>query len=233
MAVKTVPGVAILGPVSAEHADILTPEALAFVATLQRIFNQRRKELLKRRDERQKELDAGRLPDFLPETAAVRAAPSWRCAPPAPGLVDRRVEITGPVDRKMVINALNSDATQFMADFEGAPCRGLAGRGAEPAALWNDVFCASQDMLRLPRGSVRATVLIETLLAAFEMEEILFELREHSSGLNCGRWDYIFSFIKKLRNHPRFVLPDRSAVSMTSPFMDAYVRLLIRTCHKR
>ncbi|KAG2439974.1 hypothetical protein HXX76_004093 [Chlamydomonas incerta] len=323
MSVQTIPGVAILGPVQAAHAHILSPEAQLFVATLHRTFNPRRKELLKRRDERQKDLDAGRLPDFLPETAAVRADPGWKCAPPAPGLVDRRVEITGPVDRKMVINALNSGATQYMADFEdshaptwdgnlegqvnmrdavrraisytgpngkvyslrtdgklatllvrprgwhlveahfvvdGEPCSaslfdfGLfffhnaaatlaAGQGPYfylpkmeshlEARLWNDVFNAAQDMLRLPRGSVRATVLIETLLAAFEMEEILYELRDHSSGLNCGRWDYIFSFIKKLRNHPQFVLPDRSAVTMTSPFMDAYVRLLIKTCHAR
>ncbi|KXZ44737.1 hypothetical protein GPECTOR_63g62 [Gonium pectorale] len=323
MAVRTVPGVAIVGPVSAEHADILTPEAQEFVATLHRVFNPRRKELLKRRDDRQKELDAGRLPDFLPETAAVRASPAWRCAPPAPGLVDRRVEITGPVDRKMVINALNSGATQFMADFEdshaptwinnleghvnlrdairrnisftgpngkqyrlrtdgklatllvrprgwhlveshfmvdGEPCsasmfdfglfffhnaRATLAVGEGPyfylpkmeshleARLWNDIFNTAQDLIRLPRGTIRATVLIETLLAAFEMEEILYELRDHSAGLNCGRWDYIFSFIKKLRNHPQFVLPDRSAVTMTSPFMDAYVRLLIKTCHKR
>ena len=279
MSVQTIPGVAILGPVTAEQASILSPEAQLFVATLHRTFNPRRKELLKRRDERQKDLDAGRLPDFLPETAAVRADPGWKCAPPAPGLVDRRVEITGPVDRKMVINALNSGATQYMADFEdshaptwdgnlegqvnmrdavrraisytgpngkvyslrtdgklatllvrprgwhlveahfmvdGEPCSaslfdfGLfffhnaaatlaAGQGPYfylpkmeshlEARLWNDVFNASQDMLRLPRGTVRATVLIETLLAAFEMEEILYELRDHSSGLNCGRWD--------------------------------------------
>ncbi|GLC37368.1 hypothetical protein PLESTB_001594800 [Pleodorina starrii] len=323
MAVRTVPGVSLLGPVSAEHADILTPEAQLFVATLHRVFNPRRKELLKRRDERQKELDAGRFPDFLPETAAVRASPAWRCAPPAPGLVDRRVEITGPVDRKMVINALNSGATQFMADFEdshaptwtnnldghvnlrdairrtitysapngkqyklrddgklatllvrprgwhleeaqflvdGERCSGslfdfglfffhnaratlAVGEGPYfylpkmeshlEARLWNDVFNLAQDTLKIPRGTIRATVLIETLLAAFEMEEILFELRDHSAGLNCGRWDYIFSFIKKLRNHRQYVLPDRSAVSMTSPFMSAYVRLLIKTCHKR
>ncbi|EFJ40428.1 hypothetical protein VOLCADRAFT_109454 [Volvox carteri f. nagariensis] len=323
MAVQTVPGVAILGPVAAEHADILTPEAQLFVATLHRVFNPRRKELLKRRELRQKELDAGRLPDFLPETAAVRASPAWRCAPPAPGLVDRRVEITGPVDRKMVINAFNSGATQYMADFEdshaptwannldghvnlrdairrtisytapngkqyrlrgdgklatllvrprgwhleeahflvdGEPCSGsmfdfglfffhnaraILAVGEGPyfylpkmeshleARLWNDVFNAAQDMIRIPRGTIRATVLIETLLAAFEMEEILFELRDHSAGLNCGRWDYIFSFIKKLRNHRQYVLPDRSAVTMTSHFMDSYVRLLIKTCHKR
>ncbi|GFR44783.1 hypothetical protein Agub_g6115 [Astrephomene gubernaculifera] len=323
MAVRTVPGVSILAPVSAEHAAILTPEAQEFVATLHRVFNPRRKELLKRRDERQKELDAGRMPDFLPETAAVRASPAWRCAPPAPGLVDRRVEITGPVDRKMVINALNSGATQYMADFEdshaptwannldghvnlgdairrtisytgpngkqyklrtdgklatllvrprgwhleeahflvdGENCSGslfdfglfffhnaraCLDVGLGPyfylpkmeshleARLWNDVFNAAQDMIRLPRGTIRATVLIETLLASFEMEEILFELRDHSAGLNCGRWDYIFSFIKKLRNHKQFLLPDRASVTMTSPFMDAYVRLLIKTCHKR
>lgn len=282
---------------------MLTPEALQFLATLHRCFNSRRRALLSARDARQARLDAGELPDFLPHTSAIRADPSWRGAAPAPGLVDRRVEITGPVDRKMVINALNCGAKTFMADFEDSsaptwhnlldghvnlrdalrrtisleskgkvyklkPEKELATlivrpRGwhmeeahllvdGEPtsaslfdfglfffhnarqslaighgpyfylpkmeshleARLWNDVFCVSQDYLGLPRGTVRATVLIETILAAFEMEEILFELREHSSGLNCGRWDYIFSFIKKFRNRADMVLPDRSAVTM-------------------
>lgn len=323
MSIQTVPGVAIQAAVSPEHAQVLTPEAQLFVATLQRCFNARRKQLLQRRSDRQKELDAGRFPDFLPETRTVREDPTWKCAPPAPGLVDRRVEITGPVDRKMVINALNSGATQFMADFEdshaptwtnnldghinlrdalrrtisftgpngkqyklredgklatlivrprgwhleekhmlvdGEPCSASIFDFALfffhnahqslrinsgpyfylpkmeshlEARLWNDVFNMAQDILRVPRGTIRATVLIETLLAAFEMDEILFELRDHSSGLNCGRWDYIFSFIKKLRNHVQFMLPDRSDVGMTTPFMDAYVRLLIQTCHKR
>jgi len=379
--------------VSDEHATVLTPDALRFLATLHRCFNGRRLALLAARQARQQRLDAGELPDFLPHTQAVRADPSWRGAPPAPGLVDRRVEITGPVDRKMVINALNCGASTFMADFEdsNAPTwknsldgqanlrdalrrdisyrapggggktytlaeegklatlivrprgwhmeevgwlivrfererarrsssarwdfSGLAAAAAaasfaflervdsferkwtktacsvthppfpqaqidqkhkqtnkrtqkptpkkqkqkahllvdgEPtsaslfdfglfffhnarqsvavgqgpyfylpkmeshleARLWNDVFGVSQDLLKIPRGTIRATVLIETILAAFEMEEILFELREHSAGLNCGRWDYIFSFIKKFRNRPDMVLPDRSAITM-------------------
>lgn len=323
MAFKMVPGVTIRGAVSQEHAEILTPGAQQFVAILHRCFNKRRNELLARRDARQKELDAGKLPDFLPETRYIREDPNWRAAAPAPGLMDRRVEITGPVDRKMVINALNSGATTFMADFEDSHAPTWAGnleghvnlrdacrmnityaapngkyyklredgkiatlivrpRGwhldekhfmvdGEPtsgslfdfglffyhnarqqiasgygpyfylpkmeshleARLWNDVFNISQDMLGIPRGTIRATCLIETILAAFEMDEFIYELREHSSGLNCGRWDYIFSFIKKLRNHPQFVLPDRADVSMTTPFMDSYVRLLIKTCHKR
>lgn len=316
-------GVRILGAVTPEQASVLSIPAQEFVAALHRCFNGRRLELLQRRADRQMRIDAGAMPDFLPETAAVRDDPSWRGAPPAPGLVDRRVEITGPVDRKMVINALNSGATQYMADFEdstsptwsnlldgqvnirdallrtisftapngkqyrlkpvdqlatmivrprgwhmeekhflvdGQPCsaslfdfglfffnsaRASLAAGQGPyfylpkmeshleARLWNDAFNLSQDIMRIPRGTIRATVLIETLLASFEMEEIIFELRDHSAGLNCGRWDYIFSFIKKLRNHPDKVLPSRSDVTMTSPFMDAYVRLLIKTCHKR
>ncbi|CAO3697024.1 hypothetical protein G6F70_000466 [Rhizopus microsporus] len=320
---STVPGVAILAPVTAAETEILSPQALQFVATLHRIFNPTRKTLLQKRALRQQELDRGVLPDFLPETAYIRNDPNWRAAPPAPGLQDRRVEITGPVDRKMIINALNSGAYTFMADFEdssaptwenmisgqvnlrdavresisfsnpngkkyelrkdgklatlivrprgwhmvekhviidGEPCsasifdfalyffhnaKELIKRGKGPyfylpkmeshleARLWNDIFNVAQDMINIPRGTIRGTVLIETILAAFEMDEIIYELREHSSGLNCGRWDYIFSFIKKLRQHPEYVLPDRSAVTMTVPFMDAYVRLLIQTCHKR
>ncbi|ORY03899.1 malate synthase A [Basidiobolus meristosporus CBS 931.73] len=319
----SIAGVSILAPVKAYQAEILTDEALSFVSVLHRTFNSTRLALLKRREERQKELDNGVLPDFLPETTYIRNDPNWRAARPGPGLEDRRVEITGPVDRKMVINALNSGAKTFMADFEdssaptwdtlidgqinmrdalrrtitftapngkyyklredgkvatlivrprgwhmeekhllidGQPCsasifdfalyffhnaRKSIEIGAGPyfylpkmeshleARLWNDVFNAAQDMLSIPRGTIRGTVLIETILAAFEMDEIIYELREHSSGLNCGRWDYIFSFIKKFRQHRKFVLPDRSDVTMTSPFMDAYVRLLIKTCHKR
>ncbi|KAG1148936.1 hypothetical protein G6F37_011516 [Rhizopus arrhizus] len=320
---SSVPGVAILAPVTAMEAEILSPQALQFVATLQRIFNPTRKTLMQKRAIRQQELDRGVLPNFLPETAYIRQDPHWRAAVPAPGLQDRRVEITGPVDRKMVINALNSGASTFMADFEdssaptwenmisgqvnlrdavrqtitfanpsgkkyqlrkdgklatlivrprgwhmvekhvmidGEPCaagifdfalfffhnaKELVKNGKGPyfylpkieshleARLWNDIFNVAQDMVNIPRGTIRGTVLIETILAAYEMDEIIYELREHSSGLNCGRWDYIFSFIKKLRQHPDYVLPDRSAVTMTVPFMDAYVRLLIQTCHKR
>ncbi|CDS14207.1 hypothetical protein LRAMOSA06377 [Lichtheimia ramosa] len=320
---STVPGVAVLGAVTPEQATILTPEALQFTATLQRIFNPTRKALLQRRVYRQQELDRGVLPDFLPETAYIRNDPNWKAAAPAPGLQDRRVEITGPVDRKMVINALNSGAKTFMADFEdssaptwdnmlsgqvnlrdanrenitftnpngkryalrtdgkaavlivrprgwhmlekhvlvdGEPmsasifdfalyffhnAKETVKRGRGPyfylpkmeshleARLWNDIFNVAQDMLNIPRGTIRGTVLIETIMAVFEMDEIIYELRDHSSGLNCGRWDYIFSAIKRLREHPQFVLPDRSKVTMTAPFMDAYVRLLIQTCHKR
>mmetsp|Transcript_2846 Transcript_2846/g.4899 ORF Transcript_2846/g.4899 Transcript_2846/m.4899 type:complete len:545 (+) Transcript_2846:107-1741(+) len=324
MSIICAPGVSILGVVTPEQATILTLEAQQFVAQLQRCFNKRRLDLLDARVTRQKELDAGKLPSFLASTAAIRDDVTWQGAAPAAGLIDRRVEITGPVDKKMIINALNSGATQFMADLEDshaptwannldgqfnlreavsgtisftAPATGkvyrlrtdgklatliVRPRGwhleeahflvdgqrcsgslfdfglymfhcAKPsiaagfgpyfycpkmeshleARLWNDVFCLAQDMLAIPRGTIRATVLIETILASYEMDEILFELRQHSSGLNCGRWDYIFSFIKKLRNHAQYVLPDRADISMTAPFMDAYVRLLIQTCHKR
>ncbi|KAK4177022.1 putative glyoxysomal malate synthase [Triangularia setosa] len=315
-------GVNVLGPVSESQKKILTPEALAFLALLQRSFNSTRKALLERRKIRQAELDKGALPDFLPETRHIRENPTWKGAPPAPGLVDRRVEITGPTDRKMVVNALNSDVWTYMADFEdssaptwdnmvngqvnlydanrrqvdfkignkeyklrtdkklptlivrprgwhldekhvtvdGEPMSGslfdfglyffhnafqTVKMGFGPyfylpkmeshleARLWNDVFNLAQDYIGMPRGTIRGTVLIETILAAFEMDEIIYELRDHSSGLNCGRWDYIFSVIKKFRQNSNFVLPDRSAVTMTVPFMDAYVKLLIQTCHKR
>ncbi|KAF7721349.1 Malate synthase, glyoxysomal [Apophysomyces ossiformis] len=313
--------ISVLAPVNETQAEVLSPKALQFLAELHRVFNPRRKALLQRRVQRQIQLDNGVLPDFLSETAHVRNDHTWRAAPPAPGLQDRRVEITGPVGRKMVINALNSGASTFMADFEdsnaptwqnnldgqvnlrdavrgtisfsnpdgktyqlkdkvatllvrprgwhmvekhitidGEPvsasifdfaifffnnAQELIKRGKGPyfylpkmeshleARLWNDIFNVAQDRLGIPRGTIRATVLIETILAAFEMDEIIYELREHSSGLNCGRWDYIFSFIKCFRQHPEFVLPDRASVSMTVPFMDAYVRLLIKTCHKR
>ncbi|CAG8510076.1 malate synthase A [Gigaspora rosea] len=324
MSHNSVPGVTILAPVNDTQAQILSPGALEFLAKLQRAFNPTRKSLLQRRALRQQELDRGVLPDFLPETAHIREDDTWRGAYPAPGLVDRRVEITGPVDRKMVINALNCGSSTYMADFEdsnaptwennidgqvnlrdairgtisftnptnnkkyslrkdgklatlivrprgwhleekhilidGTPtsasifdfamyfyhnAKKLIENGVGPyfylpkmeshleARLWNDIFNVAQDLLGVPRGTIRATVLIETILAAFEMDEIIYELREHSSGLNCGRWDYIFSVIKKFRYNPNFVLPDRADVTMTTPFMDAYVRLLIKTCHRR
>ncbi len=313
-------GVEMRGAITPEFAEILTPEAVAFVTQLCREFEARRQQLLLRRSARQAELDAGRLPDFLPETQAIRDG-DWTVAPVPQDLQDRRVEITGPVDRKMIINALNSGAKVFMADFEdsntptwdnnirgqinlrdavnrsisfsspegkqyrlsdniatllvrprgwhldekhmlvdGKPAPGglfdfglyffhnvkhLLARGTGPyfylpkmeshleARLWNDVFLLAQRELGIPRGTIKATVLIETILAAFEMDEILYELREHSAGLNCGRWDYIFSCIKKFRNKPDFVLADRIQVTMTSPFMRAYSLLLIKTCHRR
>ncbi len=303
------------------YEEILTPQALAFIAELQQRFNSRRKVLMERRGVRQQAIDAGKLPDFLPETEAIRKDDSWRAAPIPADLLDRRVEITGPVERKMVINALNSGANVFMADFEdsnsptwdnnvsgqinmrdavrgdirfsspegkqyslnpktavllvrprgwhleerhllvdGEPVSGalmdfglyffhnakaLMAKGSGPyfylpkmqshleARLWNDVFVFAQEACGVPRGTIRATVLIETILAAFEMDEILYELREHSAGLNCGRWDYIFSFIKVLRNHPSFMLPDRGQVTMDRDFLKAYVELLIQTCHRR
>ncbi|CAG8451295.1 2457_t:CDS:2 [Ambispora gerdemannii] len=324
MSNNIVPGVIILGSVTPAQAKILSPEAVQFVATLHRAFNPTRKSLLQARVLRQQAIDNGQLPDFLPETAEIRENDTWRGAHPAPGLIDRRVEITGPVDRKMVINALNCGAYTYMADFEDSnaptwennidgqvnlrdanyrtitytnPATGknytlrkdgkiatllVRPRGwhleeahvsvdGEPisasifdfglyffhnakktveigigpyfylpkieshleARLWNDIFNVAQDLIGLPRGTIRATVLIETILAAFEMDEIIYELREHSSGLNCGRWDYIFSVIKKFRHNKNFVLPNRSDVTMTVPFMDAYVRLLIKTCHRR
>jgi malate synthase len=314
-----VEGVELRAPVQGRGDEILTPEALRFVAELQRRFDPTRRELLRRRAERQARLDAGERPDFLPETRAVREG-DWKVAPVPADLQDRRVEITGPVERKMMINALNSGARCFMADFEDANSpmwancvegqvnlvdaiqrtisletedktyrlsddvatllvrpRGwhlperhllvdgepvsaslfdfglyffhnahrLLGQGAGPyfylpkleshleARLWNDVFDVAEDELEVPPGSIKATVLIETILAAFEMEEILYELREHSAGLNAGRWDYIFSVIKKFHDRPEFVLPDRSQVAMTVPFMRAYTELLVKTCHRR
>ncbi len=313
-------GIEIRGPVREEFSEILTPAALQFLGKMSRKFEARRQELLARRVERQKELDAGRFPDFLPETAQIRAK-EWTVAPIPADMQDRRVEITGPVDRKMIINALNCGASVFMADFEdansptwtnnleghinlkdavrrkieftspegkhyklkdktatllvrprgwhlvekhlyvdGKPISGsmfdfglyffhnakaLLERGTGPyfylpkleshleARLWNDVFVFAQEEVGVPQGSIRGTVLIETILAAFEMDEILYELRDHSAGLNCGRWDYIFSFIKKFRNHSNFVLPDRALVSMDRHFLDSYVQLLIKTCHRR
>ncbi len=300
---------------------ILTPEALSFVASLHRRFDGERRALLARRVERQRELDGGALPDFLAETEYVRTG-DWRVASVPQDLHDRRVEITGPVERKMIVNALNSGANCFMADFEdscsptwgnivsgqvnlldavrgtielndpatgkhyalasktatllvrprgwhlvdehvlidGKPisaslldfglyffhnARALIERGTGPylylpkleshleARLWNDVFVAAQAALTIPRGTIKATVLIETILAAFEMDEILYELRDHAAGLNCGRWDYIFSFIKRFRRRADFMLPDRSQVGMDRHFLKSYVELLIRTCHHR
>ena len=314
------PGIEITGRITPDYAQILTPEAVAFAARLQRAFGGRRTELLARRATRQVELDAGKLPEFLPETRAIRDA-EWTCAPVPADIVDRRVEITGPVDRKMVINALNSGASVFMADFEdantpkwdnniqghinlrdairrridyaspegkayklndklatlfvrtrgwhlsekhvkvdGTPISGgifdfalyffhnakeLVARGSGPyfylpkleshleARLWNDIFVMAQDELDVPQGTIKATVLIETILAAFEMDEILYELKQHSAGLNCGRWDYIFSCIKKFRLNREFCLADRALVTMTTHFMKSYAELCIQTCHRR
>ena len=320
-AVESAPpaGVEVVGSAVPGSETILTAEALAFVADLQRRFGPARAALLDARTTRYAELAAGVLPDFLAETADVRAA-DWRVAPAPPDLNDRRVEITGPAEPKMMINALNSGARVFMADLEdslsptwanvvgaqaalrdavrrtltlqtpdrtyrlnertatlvvrprgwhleerhllvdGAPvsaslfdaglylfhngtetlARGAGPylylaklEGAREARLWNDVFVHAQAALGIPRGSIRATVLIETILAAFEMDEILYELREHAAGLNAGRWDYIFSIIKKFRDRPEFVLPDRAQVTMAVPFMRAYTQLLVRTCHRR
>ncbi|KAM0713421.1 hypothetical protein Q7P37_010383 [Cladosporium fusiforme] len=331
--------IAISGAQDNEAGRLLSREALDFLATLHRAFDGRRKALLLRREARQSELDQGAVLDFLPETKNIREDATWQGAFPAPGLENRKVEITGPTDRKMVVNALNSEVWTYMADFEGrkasqrihipriniitdssAPTwenmisgqlnlhdairknidfkqgekeyrlrtdrklptliarpRGwhleekhltvdgepisaslfdfglyfyhnaheLVSRGTGPyfylpkmeshleARLWNDVFNLAQDFIGMRRGTIRGTVLIETITAAFEMEEIIYELRNHSSGLNCGRWDYIFSFIKRFRQNPDFVLPDRSSVTMTVPFMESYVKLLVQTCHRR
>ena len=308
-------------PASGRYAEILTPEAVAFVVGLQRTFNERRKELLEARAARQKRLDAGERPDFLKETKGIRES-EWTVAPLPADLLDRRVEITGPVDRKMIINALNSGAKVFMADFEdsttptwdnvmegqlnlrdavrrtitfedektgksykliekpavlfvrargwhleerhvivdGEPMSGslfdfglyafhnakeLLARGSGPyfylpkmeshleARLWNDVFIKAEGELGIPAGSIKATVLIETILASFEMDEILWELKDHSAGLNCGRWDYIFSFIKKFAGDESVLLPDRGQVTMTTHFMRSYSKLCIKTCHRR
>jgi malate synthase len=311
----------ITGPAISGQEQVLNPRALDLVMELHQQFEPRRQALLQRRQERQAQIDAGAKPDFLPETAAIRSG-DWRIAPVPADLQDRRVEITGPVDRKMIINALNAPVQCFMADFEdsnsptwanvingqinlrdavagtisftdpesgkqyqlgkrpatlivrprgwhlpekhvlvdGAAISGalfdfavylannheqLRRRGTGPyfylpkmeshleARLWNDVFNVAQDALGIPRGTIKATVLIETILAAFEMDEILHELRDHIVGLNCGRWDYIFSFIKKFRLDPAFVVPDRASVTMESHFLKSYVTLLIQTCHRR
>lgn len=313
-------GVEIKAPLSPSYLEILTPEAIKFVSELHRKFNGRRKELLAAREARQLKINEGELPNFLEETVTVRAS-DWTVAPTPADLNDRRVEITGPVDRKMIINALNSGAKVFMADFEDSNsptftncldgqvnlrdavnktisfqnpdgkqyklnetiatlvvrprgwhlvekhflvdaevtsgslfdfglyffhnAKNLLANGSGPyfylpkmeshleARLWNDVFVFAQDYCGVPQGSVRATVLIETILAAFEMDEILYELRNHSAGLNCGRWDYIFSFIKKFSRRADFILPDRAQVTMATHFMNSYSLLAIKTCHKR
>ena len=310
----------IIGTLSDSFAEILTDEALQFVVRLHRNFNPTRLELLENRQTRQAELDAGNRPNFLANTEAIRSG-NWKITPVPADLQDRRVEITGPVDRKMIINALNSGVKVFMADFEdsnsptwdniingqinlrdavnktinftntngkhyelnknpatlmvrprgwhlvekhltvdGEPIsasifdfamyffhnvNSLKANSTGPyyylpkleshleARLWNDIFNMAQDELDIPSGTIKATVLIETILAAFEMDEILYELREHSAGLNCGRWDYIFSFIKKFRNHADYVLPDRSEITMDRHFLKSYVDLLVQTCHKR
>ncbi|MBA3687442.1 MAG: malate synthase A [Chloroflexi bacterium] len=313
-------GIQVVGTEVDHGADVLTLPALQFLGRLHRSFEGRRRELLAVRERRQAEFDAGVLPDFLPETASLREDSDWRVAPAPADLDDRRVEITGPVEPKMMINALNSGARVFMADFEdalsptwenivtgqwavrevvrrqltfqtdekayalnpqiatlvirprgwhlaerhllvdGEPisaslfdfgltffhnAREQLDRGSGPyfylpkleshleVRLWNEVFVAAQEALGIPRGSIRATVLIETILAAFEMDEILWELREHASGLNAGRWDYIFSLIKKFHARPDMILPDRAQVTMAVPFMRAYQQLLVRTCHRR
>jgi malate synthase len=317
-------GIEVDGPAGDRYDEILTPQAMDLVATLQRELGPRRAELLAARADRQRRLSAGGTFDFLPDTAHIREDRGWQVAAPAPGLVDRRVEITGPTDKKMTINALNSGAKVWLADFEDANtplwdnmvtgqlnlrdaldraidfssadgkayrlapddqlativvrprgwhldekhvlvdgqrisgslfdfalyffhcARRQLDKGKGPyfylakmeshleARLWNDAFNLAQDALGLPRGTIRATVLIETIPAAFEMEEILYELREHSAGLNAGRWDYLFSIIKKFRTRGRdFVLPERNSVTMTAPMMRAYTELLVRTCHGR
>ncbi|GKV72131.1 MULTISPECIES: malate synthase A [Pseudarthrobacter] len=320
----TINGITMTAQPICRQDEVLTPDALAFIAKLHRTTAARRQELLQARRTRRAEIAAGQDPRFLRETEEIRNDPSWRVAPPAPGLEDRRVEITGPVDKKMTINALNSGAKVWLADMEdsstptwrnvikgqlnltdalerridftspegkeyklrpagdlptivvrprgwhlpekhmlidGEPIAGgivdfglfffhnarrLLAQGKGPyfylpkienhleARLWNDIFILAQDLLGIPQGTIRATVLIETITAAFEMEEILYELRDHAAGLNAGRWDYIFSLIKNFRTRgPRFVLPDRSQVTMTQPFMRAYTEQLVRACHKR
>ncbi|HEX4283701.1 MAG TPA: malate synthase A [Terracidiphilus sp.] len=315
------PGVEITASVSESQAQILSADAIDFIVDLQRTFNARRKELLDARHRRQLKLDAGEKPDFLPATSEIREA-DWTVAALPADILDRRVEITGPVERKMIINALNSGAKVFMADFEdsntptwnnlldgqlnlrdairrtisfsdsasgkqyklndkvavlfvrprgwhleerhvfvdGEPmsasifdfglyfyhnAKELLARGSGPyfylpkieshleARLWNDIFLRAQKEIGLPNGSIKATVLIETILASFEMDEILYELREHSAGLNCGRWDYIFSFIKKFSNDAHALLPDRGQVTMATHFMRSYSKLAIKTCHRR
>jgi malate synthase len=319
MSLNLPPGVEIRAPLLPGFDQILTHDALALVAKLHRAFQPRRAELLARRAERQKEIDAGKLPNFLPETRHVREA-EWTIAPVPADLQCRRVEITGPVERKMIINALNSGADSYMTDFEDSNtpnwfnqiqghinlrqairrqidfeqggksyrlgekiatlvvrprgwhldekhvtvdgkrisggifdfalfmfhnAREQMARGTGPyfylpkmeshleARLWNDIFCMTQDELGIPRGTIKATVLVETILAAFEMDEILYELREHSAGLNAGRWDYIFSCIKKFKKNTEFCLADRGRITMTVPFMRAYALLLLKTCHRR
>ncbi len=316
-----VDGLEITGKYRKGYVPVLSKEAQEFLLALHRRFDERRKELLARREKRQQEINRGQLPDFLPETKHIRES-DWAVAPLPADLLDRRVEITGPVDRKMIINALNSGAKCFMADFEdsntpswdnnmqghlnlsdairreisfedpkkgkkyqlkdkvatllvrprgwhlpekhllvdGQPMSGslvdfglyffhnaksLIANGSGPyfylpkleshleARLWNEVFVFAQDYIGIPQKTIKATVLIETILAAFELHEILYELKDHSSGLNCGRWDYIFSFIKKFRKLPGYVMPDRAQITMTVPFMKAYADAVIKACHRR
>jgi len=318
---SSIRGLQISAATHPQQIQVLTSEALEFLSALHRNFNERRLELLRAREDRQKRIDAGEKPDFLPGTRHLRES-EWSVAPIPADIRDRRVEITGPADRKMIINALNSGARVFMADFEDSNtptwvnqiegqlnlmdavrrritysdpaasknyklkektavlfvrprgwhlaerhilidgqsmsgslfdfglyffhnAKQLLALGTGPyfylpkleshleARLWNDVFVFAQKHVGVPQGSIRATVLIETILAAFEMDEILFELREHSAGLNCGRWDYIFSFIKKFSHDPRAILPERAQVTMTTHFLRSYSKLLIRTCHRR
>lgn len=313
-------GIQVMAPVPKEFMRIITPEALDFIGILAREFEPRRRELLKKRQKAQALVDSGQLPDFLPETENIRQS-EWKIALVPDDLRDRRVEITGPVDRKMIINALNSGASTFMADFEdshsptwtntvqgqinlcdavnrtitytapegkkyqlngtiatlivrprgwhlvekhvtvdGNPISAgifdlglyfyhnvheLLSRGTGPyfylpkmenhleARLWNDIFVRAQDILGVAQGTIKATVLIETIPAAFEMDEIIFELRDHMAGLNCGRWDYIFSFIKRFRNIPAYLFPDRAQITMTRHCMHSYSLLAIKTCHRR
>ena len=318
---KKIKGISINGAYQDSFSTILTEDALKFLLALHTRFNNTRKELLEKRTIRQQEIDNGRFPDFLPETKQIRES-NWKVAALPADLLDRRVEITGPVDRKMIINALNSGSKVFMADLEDSntpswinniegqinlrdavnrtitfqnpkngksyklndrtatlmvrprgwhlveknilvdsePMSGslvdfglyffhnaktLIERGSGPyfylpkleshleARLWNDVFVFAQEYLDIPQKTIKATVLVETILASFELNEILFELRDHSAGLNCGRWDYIFSYIKKFKNLPGFIVPDRAQVGMTVPFMSAYSQLVIKTCHRR
>ncbi len=314
------PGIEVTAPISEDFSRILTPEALGFVAALARPFEETRRTLLENRRKVQADIDGGRLPDFFAETREIREG-TWKIAPVPEDLQDRRVEITGPVDRKMIINALNSGASAYMADFEdshsptweatvqgqinlvdaadktisletpegksyrlnekvatlivrprgwhllekhvlidGRPvsasifdfglyffhnAKSLLDRGSGPyfylpklehyreARLWNEVFDKAEDLLGIGRGSIKATVLIETLPAAFQMDEILYELRDHIVGLNCGRWDYIFSFIKRFKNVPGYLFPDRAQITMTRHCMHSYSLLAIRTCHRR
>ena len=313
-------GIDVRGPMLERFEDVLTPEALAFVAHLHREFNPIRERLLQARRERQAEIDGGTMPDFLPQTRRIRES-EWTVASLPRDLADRKVEITGPTDRKMIINALNSGASVYMADFEDANtptwsnmvggqvnlidavdgtitftspdgktyrlgerlatllvrprgwhlperhlqvdgqavagaffdfglyvfhnARRLLAKRSGPyfylpkleshleARLWNDVFAFAEDALDLRSGTIKGTVLVETILAAFEMDEILYELRDHAGGLNAGRWDYIFSIIKKFAHRPDFIFPDRAQITMTVPFMRAYTQLLVRTCHRR
>lgn len=320
MSTQTI-GIQVKGRMQEGYENILTPKALMFVEELERKFGQQRIELLQNREKRQVEIDGGNMPDFLPETEHIRKG-NWTIWPLPYELRDRRVEITGPVERKMIINALNSGAKLFMACFEDATsptwenlingqvnlkdavnrtitytspdgkktyelnektavltvrprgihledknvlvdgkpisaclldfglffyhnARNLIARGSSPyfylpkleshleARWWNEIFIFAQEKFDIPIGTIKATVLIETILAAFEMDEILYELKEHAAGLNCGRWDYIFSYMKRFRNHQDVILPDRSLVTMTVPFMRSYSLLTIQTCHRR